>query len=719
MAGENKEQQNIQETAAALKAGQAQAASTAANVQEANKAFKESFNLLNKMNKLLDDSVAKTQSFEKSTINVKKLQQEQERIQRKSKSLMAEINRASQADLTAAGNYLGKIKDRKKLEDELAASSGLTKLHLQAQLTTLDGIIKAQEASMANQVEQLALVAKMQSYQGLEERIAGLQDEIELEKDLANQVGITGKLLAFSTKYLGVGKNLQTKIVEETRKGTSTTKIWIDTLGLTSLTVFGILKGLKSAFDYIVGIQDQTVKFARALNISTADARRIKMEYASFSISSGDVLINTQKLVEAQMELTGILGITNTLSAQNLATVSKLKDIAGLEADTRAGLVTTSLITGKSVEQTTKSVLAQVVALKNATGIGFQYQKILREAASQGGYLGLQFAKYPEKLTKSLLTTKALGLELKQLDSMADSFLDFESSISKEFEAQLLTGKNINLMRARELFLNNDLAGAAAEITKQVGTSEQFLNLNRIAADSLASSFGMSRDQLADILKQQEMLAAFGAKNTKELYAQVEAYRKQGREKEAIAKLGSEEAYQSLINASAQERIAGFIDKIKQSIADFVEGTGIIDKVEGMIEWLSNPQNIRTVLIQVRDVFADIVYVVSKLASGIIGALDLFNLISGPEAANAKAFLSGASDRVRSLGGDFGAVSLSDNVSKNQMGNLMYQQAPAPVNNSMAAKPINLSVTTYVKDTKKDATVRYDNSPDYDVNTGL
>lgn len=719
MAGENKEQQNIQETAAALKAGQAQAASTAANVQEANKAFRESFNLLNKMNKLLDDSVAKTQSFEKSTINVKKLQQEQERIQRKSKSLMTEINRAAKEDVTAAGNYLGKLKERKELEGQLATATEEVKKDLQAQLVTLGKVIEAQEASMANQVEQLALVAKMQSYQGLEERIAGLQDEIELEKDLANQVGITGKLLAFSTKYLGVGKNLQTKIVEETRKGTSTTKIWIDTLGLTSLSVFGILKGLKSVFDYIVGIQDQTVKFARALNISTADARRIKMEYASFSISSGDVLINTQKLVEAQMELTGVLGITNTLSAQNLATVSKLKDIAGLEADTRAGLVTTSLITGKSVEQTTKSVLAQVVALKNATGIGFQYQKILREAASQGGYLGLQFAKYPEKLTKSLLTTKALGLELKQLDSMADSFLDFESSISKEFEAQLLTGKNINLMRARELFLNNDLAGAAAEITKQVGTSEQFLNLNRIAADSLASSFGMSRDQLADMLKQQEMLAAFGAKNTKELYAQVEAYRKQGREKEAIAKLGSEEAYQSLINASAQERIAGFIDKIKQSIADFVEGTGIIDKVEGMIEWLSNPQNIRTVLIEVRDVFATIVGIVADLASGIITTLNFFNAISDQKALAAQSFLSGAGDRVRSLGGDFGAVSLSDNVSKNQMGNLMYQQAPPSVNNSMAAKPINLSVTTYVKDTKKDATVRYDNSPDYDVNTGL
>jgi hypothetical protein len=38
---------------------------------------------------------------------------------------------------------------------------------------------------------------------------------------------------------------------------------------------------------------------------------------------------------------------------------------------------------------------------------------------------------------------------------LADSFLDFESSISKEFEAQVLLGREINLTKARQAFLDN------------------------------------------------------------------------------------------------------------------------------------------------------------------------------------------------------------------------------------------------------------------------
>ncbi len=110
---------------------------------------------------------------------------------------------------------------------------------------------------------------------------------------------------------------------------------------------------------------------------------------------------------------------------------------------TRKGIVEASTLTGQSSEGITKSVLSQVAGLKQATGISFNYQKILKEASNLGGYLGLSFSKYPSQLTKSLVAVKSMGIELKQLDSIADSFLDFESSISKEFEAQLLTGKDI------------------------------------------------------------------------------------------------------------------------------------------------------------------------------------------------------------------------------------------------------------------------------------
>ncbi len=50
------------------------------------------------------------------------------------------------------------------------------------------------------------------------------------------------------------------------------------------------------------------------------------------------------------------------------------------------------------------------------------------------------------------------------------------------------------------------------EITRQVGSASQFLKLNRIQAESLAGAFGMSRDQMAEMLKQQELLSKLGAK---------------------------------------------------------------------------------------------------------------------------------------------------------------------------------------------------------------
>jgi hypothetical protein len=215
-----------------------------------------------------------------------------------------------------------------------------------------------------------------------------------------------------------------------------------------------------------------------------------------------------------------------------------------------------------------------------------------------------------------------MGMELKQLDSLADSFLDFESSISKEFEAQLLTGRDINLTKAREAFLNNDLATAASEITNQVGSAGDFLKLNRIQAESLASAFGMSRDQMGEMLKQQELLAKIGAKQgdsaQKQLQLGLERYKNQ---KALTAAIG-EEAYQSMVNASAQEKIAGFMDKIKEAIANFVANSPLIPLVERAIDWLSSPSNIKTIVSYVQGAFATIFDIFGSIASGVMKVLD-------------------------------------------------------------------------------------------------
>lgn len=552
-------------------------------------------------------------------------------------------------------------------------------------------------------LESMALYAQEKKLEIANKQVEIGKSTLANEKEVSRQLGISGNLMKTFAEKIGFGEEAYSamslkarKLVEQQKDMSKTGAFFSKIIGTWQVAfagagsifksafsslldpamflplVGGLVKGLKAVFDYIVEIQDKTVKFARGMNLSTGEARKLKMEYAGLSISSGDLFVNSQKMVESQMEMVDALGVTNRLTNEQLATNIKLRDIAGLDLETRKEIVEASTLTGKSAEGITKSVLSQVVALKNATGISFQYQKILKEASNLGGYLGLSFAKYPEKLTKSLVTIKSMGLELKQLDSMANSFLDYESSIANEFEAQLLTGKNINLSKARELFLNNELAEAAAEITRQVGSADEFLKMNRISAEALAKGFGMSRDELGTMLKQQELLSKLGAKDLKDAQAKVQALKAQGKTKEEIVRLTGEEAYQNLTNASIQEKISAFIEKVQQSVSDFIEKSGVIEKIEGFFDYLSKPENIKKIMITIRDFFADAVEAVLQITNGIINAIDFITLGFGIDEKFERKFEKFSDEmpnKIRSLGGDFGGVSVSDKVATGTVAN--------------------------------------------------
>lgn len=384
----------------------------------------------------------------------------------------------------------------------------------------------------------------------------------------------------------------------------------------------GLVEGFASIFDLIVGVENTTIKAGRELGMSRNEAMAMHHEFAAISEANGDIFVTSTKLLETQVELSKTLGVNNRLTQEQLSTSIKLKDLAGLENDTIAKFAEVSKISGKSQEGVVKSVLAQVQGLKKATGISFNQKEILKETANMSGVLGLQFAKYPEKLTKSLLTTKALGMELKDIDGLADSFLDFESSIANEMEAQLLTGKDINLSKARELFLTNDLAGAALEINKQVGSSSDFLKMNRIQAESMAKAFGMSRDQMADMLKKQEFLGKLGAKETDNAREQLRlGLEKYGSQKALNAALG-DQAYQSLVTASTQEKMAALIDKIKTSIVDFISRSGIMEKIQGFMDYLTKPSNVRAIINTVKNFLADAVAFIGGAIAALLNALD-------------------------------------------------------------------------------------------------
>ena len=670
-----------------------------------NNLLKDAIKELGQMDRAYNKIEARLATLNSDSINVKQVNRDLLLLKQKEYIENKKLSDLEKLISAESIRNLDLVKNQVKKEEERAKKKGDIFDIEKAMFDNLESIGDLEAAALYAQEKKLEIAGK---------QVEAGKAMLNNEKAVNTQLGISGNLVKVFATKLGFGEEAYSAMSLKARKLTEEQKnlnglsygfskvlgFWkvagagagsVIKSAFSSLldpaivlpVIGGLVKGFSQLVEFALSAQDRTVKFGRALGMSGDSALKVRNEFSKIAFQSNSIFINSEKLMQSQEELTGILGTNNILSGKILETNSLLKDIAGLEAETRGEIVQSSIITGKSVESTTKSVLAQVVGLQKATGIGFNFQKILKEASSLGGYLGLSFAKYPDKLTKSLVTVKAMGLELKQLDSMADSFLDFESSISNEFEAQLLTGKNINLMKAREAFLNNDLAGAAAEITSQVGSSGDFLKLNRIQAESLSKAFGMSRDQLGEMLKKQELLSRIGAKDTDNAQKQLQIGLQKFGNQKALAEAVGEEAYNSMLNASAQEKIAAFMEKIKQSIADFVANSPLIPMIERAIEFLSKPSNIQKIISYVQSGFALIFDIVGKTA-GVMMKLGNFFGAGISEDLISTVMAGGDSIRAMNLAGP---VTVGANKVKNETG--MSSQSSVPMSAPPAIAPEN------------------------------
>ena len=408
----------------------------------------------------------------------------------------------------------------------------------------------------------------------------------------------------------------------------------------------GVIDLFKGILDFALGIDAANTRIARSLGISKTQAIALKKDFIAIEQASTSIVVNQTRLVESQIELSQQLGVQNTLSGDILATNIELKEVAGIEVETRKQIAQASIITGRNAKQLTQSVLGQVAAFEGLTGIAFNFRDILGEAAKQTGVLGLQFAKFPENLTKALVTVKALGFSLKQVNDIAGGLVDFESSISKEFEAQVLLGRNINLTKAREAALNNDLVTVAAEITKNVGSAGQFLKLNRIQQDAIAQSVGMTRDSLADTLKQQEAFTKLGAKDIKQANEKIALLKQQGKSQEEISKMLGEDAYNYITQTGTAEKLAEIMNKIKIAFVEFVEKSGLI-------EFLSNPARLEGFVKGMVSRIAGAVEVIGDIIGGI---LDFIGTLPGTDKLKFQTLASNVRSGAGELGGGIRAT---------------------------------------------------------------
>ena len=260
-------------------------------------------------------------------------------------------------------------------------------------------------------------------------------------------------------------------------------------------------------------------------------------------------------------ELTKQTGMSaqNIFSPQVIAGAAELKNTMGLAADEAGGLAIMAQTTSGDIDKTVDSIVDQTSAFNKANRSAVNQNQVLKDVAKASDGIKASLGGNPAALAKAASAARRLGMELGQIDKIASSLLDFEDSISKEMEAELLIGKDLNLNKARELALNNDLAGLGNELFKNAADINEFGKMNRIQQESYAAALGMTRDELGKIAYQKAIEAGMTEEQA-----------------EAAAGVRAED----MKRAEIQEQLQKSVDKLAQAFAPLLS---IIGDIVGII----------------------------------------------------------------------------------------------------------------------------------------
>lgn len=417
---------------------------------------------------------------------------------------------ASEAEIKFA-EKIANTNDRiNEIQKELAEASGKRATELKDQLAVQEDILRFSLEDAKASVQRMALAMSMSDT--AKELIAQRQVEAEVQKDINDKMGVTGALVKGTgalMERLGMRSGIfqdamkesaaeMQKMSEETVRGTANfSKLEIMMKGFSTLSA-GFGKALFDPFTVITAIVDQFLKLNKA---QTEFIQLTGQSYDSLAGLNTEVatLGDMMEIAAGYTKETG-LNAAGIFTPQQLGGISDAHQLLGLTAAEAGNLGSLMKMSNQSAEGFTDTVLNGVTAMNAQTGAAVANKVVLQDVLGASDDIKASLGGSPENLMKAAHAARKLGLDLTKVNQIADGLLDFEDSIQNELEAQLLTGKQINLSKARELALNNDLEGVANELAKNGASAAEFANMNRVQQESMAKALGMSREEMGKML---------------------------------------------------------------------------------------------------------------------------------------------------------------------------------------------------------------------------
>ena len=348
--------------------------------------------------------------------------------------------------------------------------------------------------------------------------INDIQSEIDLQEESLNALEKTNNKRALGKGLTGlIGENIKGYLGDLDKSGTLTAAFTgqLFTAEGAALGVQAVLIGFASA---IIEAHDRSIEFQQSFGLTFDSAQGLQKSLAATADATGEAAISAEDLKKSFIALGEETGIVSGFGGETLESFTQLTKVLGLSNSEAANLSLLSRAQGKNTEDILNDATKTVGVFNKQNGLAINARGILSDVADVSKAIQVSLGNNPIALAEAATAAKALGLSLNEVDQIAGSLLNFEDNIAAQMQFEILSGKQINLEKARTLAMNNDMVGLTNEIKNNAALTETFTSGTRFEQEAAAAVLGKSREEMALMVQktqflklgQEEYNAAFG-----------------------------------------------------------------------------------------------------------------------------------------------------------------------------------------------------------------
>lgn len=553
------------------------------------------------LTKTNNDLLKKQETIDKSIIQ---LERERKELLKQGGQANYDLADAIGMQLTEATNLKNKLGEIAKTSKTISGNFGVKSFGGLSELTEkIPGLSK-----FSGPFKEAAEAARSQAQSNLEtfgstkkiskENLKALKTGKGLNADKIKAMGLEGKLLGKNGKLLtgnaAAAKANALGITKMAGKSMGPLMAGFKALGPIISKALGPIGLIIELVKNFMELDQLSTDVARNFGVSREEATELVdlARQQSNEIESG--LVSYKEVVKAQMDINKMFGTSVKITGDLAAEFAEVQKLTGLSGKAMEFFAKESIVGGDGIKKQLSEISAVTAELNYQTGANLNLKDIQESIATASKAQLLTAGRNTKELANQAFQAKLVGLNMNQLESVGSSLLNFEESIANEMAAELMTGKQLNLEKARQAALEGDLATLAQEVRKEVGTAAEFGEMNVLQQEALAKAFGMQREDMAAMLAEQEELEALKAKGFDSVNAAQEEYnrlREQGMSmEEAAAATIGEEAAKQMETASAQERLAAAQAKMGELFVALLEPLmPLIDTIISMVNEILPP----------------------------------------------------------------------------------------------------------------------------------